>query len=370
MKQLLIGAAVVALAVAPLAAQGNGHGKGQSGGKAEHGPTMQAPSMHGPSMKGPSMKGPSMKGPSMKGPSMKASGHGKSGHAPGSMAPAMKPAAPQHGNGNVHAQGNGGGNARGPARAMAERGRPPAAHIDHPSRPLPPGNGKGTGAKQNAAKVTEPGVKVLEDGRRYYTERGARQSFDFAAVRLGRIDGCPPGLAKKNNGCMPPGLARQRRYEPAWWGLSGLASGPYVYEDGYLLGLNGDRVAGYVPLLGGALSPGNLWPSMYAPVAVPEYYVDYYDLGTPGGYRYADDVLYLVDPSTSAITSIAALLTGDNFQIGSPIPAGYDVYNVPYPYRSQYVDGPDARYRYSDGYIYQVDPTTQLVTAAIDLLVG
>jgi hypothetical protein len=35
MKQLLIGAAVVALAVAPLAAQGNGHGKGQSGAEAK-----------------------------------------------------------------------------------------------------------------------------------------------------------------------------------------------------------------------------------------------------------------------------------------------------------------------------------------------
>ena len=73
---------------------------------------------------------------------------------------------------------------------------------------------------------------------------------------------------------------------------------------------------------------------------------------------------------TSAITSIAALLTGDNFEIGGPVPAGYDVYNVPYPYRDQYIDGPDARYRYSDGYIYQIDPTTQLVTAAIDLLAG
>lgn len=354
MKHLLIGAAVVALAVAPLAAQGNGHGKGQSGGsKPEHGPAMQAPSMHGPAMKGPSMK---------------ASGHGNSGHAPGSMAPAMKPAAPQHG--KAHAPGNGGGKANAPAKGPAERGRKAVAHADKPARALSQGNGKANGPNQKAAKAAGPGVRVLEDGRRYYTERGARQSFDVAAVRLGPIDGCPPGLAKKNNGCMPPGLAKQRLYQPGWWGLTGLGGGRYVYDDGYLLRLDGDRVASYVPLLGGALSPGNIWPSMYAPVAVPEYYADYYDLGPPDSYRYADDVLYRVDPSTSAITSIAALLTGDNFQIGSPLPPGYDVYNVPYPYRSQYLDGPDARYRYSDGYIYQVDPTTQLVTAAIDLLAG
>jgi hypothetical protein len=52
------------------------------------------------------------------------------------------------------------------------------------------------------------------------------------------------------------------------------------------------------------------------------------------------------------------------------MPPGYDVYNVPYTYRGQYADGPDARYRYSDGYLYQIDPTTQLVAAAIDLLAG
>ena len=28
---------------------------------------------------------------------------------------------------------------------------------------------------------------------------------------------------------------------------------------------------------------------------------------------------------------------------------------------------PDAWYRYSDGYIYQVDPTTQLITAIVRL---
>ena len=50
------------------------------------------------------------------------------------------------------------------------------------------------------------------------------------------------------------------------------------------------------------------------------------------------------------------------------MPSGYDIYNVPYGYRDQYRDGPDARYRYSDGYVYQVDPTSQLIVAAIELL--
>ena len=90
---------------------------------------------------------------------------------------------------------------------------------------------------------------------------------------------------------------------------------------------------------------------------------------SPTSYRYADRVLYRVDPETAAITSIAALLTGDDFRIGQPMPAGYDVYNVPYAYRQRYYDRPDAYYRYSDGYIYQVDPETRLIAAAIELLI-
>jgi hypothetical protein len=354
---LLIGAAVLALGAAPLIAQGNGHGKGQGsgGGKAEHGPAM-----HGPSMKGPSMKGPSMKGEA----------HGKSGHTAPSMAPAMKPGASQHASGKAHEPGHGAGQAKAAVRDAGEHGRSAA----HPGKPGPrdssAGNGKANRGNERAANRTGPGIRVLDDGRRYYSERGARETFDFAAARRGPIDGCPPGLAKKYNGCQPPGLAKQRAYRPDWWGLNGIADGRYSYGDGYLLRLNGSRVASYIPLLGGALSPGNIWPSAYPSLPVPEYYADYYDLGPPDSYRYADNVLYRVDPSTSAITSIAGLLTGDNFQIGSPLPPGYDVYNVPYAYRDRYLDGPDARYRYSDGYIYQVDPTTQLVTAAIDLLTG
>jgi hypothetical protein len=41
---------------------------------------------------------------------------------------------------------------------------------------------------------------------------------------------------------------------------------------------------------------------------------------------------------------------------------------VPYDWRDEYVDGPDSLYRYSDGYVYQIDPKTQLVMAAIQLL--
>lgn len=191
------------------------------------------------------------------------------------------------------------------------------------------------------------------------------------------IAGCPPGLAKKHNGCLPPGLAKrdERNYfrydwQPRLFGLPHYERARYLYRDGYLLRLGaGDLVSGYIPLLGGALAVGNPWPTTYRSLTLPQYYVDYYDLGPANAYRYADNVIYRVDPKAAAITSVAALLTGDDITIGRPMPLGYDVYNVPTAYRDRYYDTPDAWYRYSDGYVYRIDPTTQLVAAAINLLV-
>lgn len=229
------------------------------------------------------------------------------------------------------------------------------------------------------------------NGERRYDDRrdGDRPFIDRVEYRRDRdmlrrddarglIDGCPPGLAKKNNGCMPPGQAKKYydrslfgySYRPSLFGLSNYGGGRYYYNDGYLLRLgSGGGISGYIPLLGGALAIGNPWPSAYAYNPVPDYYVDYYDLGDRGGYRYADNVIYRVDPEDAAIVSVAALLTGDDIRVGQPMPMGYDVYNVPYGYRDRYYDRPDAYYRYSDGYVYQVDPETRLVAAVIDLLI-
>ena len=186
--------------------------------------------------------------------------------------------------------------------------------------------------------------------------------FDGArSFRRGRgaIEGCPPGLAKKDNGCMPPGLAARAganralagaagisllaaTYSPRWYGYDDY--GPdYRYYDGYLLRTSGDRVLGYVPLLGGALSIGSPWPAYYEPEPLPPYWVDYYDLGPPERYRYYDDVIYEIDPGRSDFEEIVALLTGDPWAVGRPMPIGYDVYNVPYTYRTRYYDGPEDR---------------------------
>ena len=197
----------------------------------------------------------------------------------------------------------------------------------------------------------------------------------------GLIAGCPPGLAKKANGCLPPGQAKKAAYMPVfydspnWWNFNdrwhdsaSLNDGNYRYSDGYLVRYGDGGINSWLPLLGGALSPGNAWPGQYETQGLPPYYQDYYGVGQPDGYRYYDDTLYRVDPQSNAITAIAALLTGDTFKVGRPMPAGYDVYNVPSSYRDRYPDGGNSDYRYSDGSIYQIDPTTKLVQAVIGLL--
>jgi hypothetical protein len=65
------------------------------------------------------------------------------------------------------------------------------------------------------------------------------------------------------------------------------------------------------------------------------------------------------------VTALLALVTGQNFAVGQPLPAGYDVYNVPFAYRDDYYDDEDDWYRYADGRIYQVDPTTRLIERVI-----
>ena len=201
-----------------------------------------------------------------------------------------------------------------------------------------------------------------------YAGRYLRQAMQS---NRGLIEGCPPGLAKKNNGCLPPGQAKQRytSYRPDYFGLRRLSGGNYYYNDGYLLRYGSSGLSGFIPLLGGALSIGQTWPDYYQPYELPGYYSQYYGLGGYDSYRYADNVIYRVDPETAAITSIAAMLTGDEFTVGRPMPSGYDVYNVPYAYRDRYYDTPQARYRYSDGYVYRIDPETALIAEAINLLI-
>ena len=256
--------------------------------------------------------------------------------------------------GNGQGNANRGNRGNGQTQERGNRGGPPQQAR---------GNGNGNGNRSNG------GISIrYDDG----------PNVDFRRLSTGMAQGCPPGLARKYNGCRPPGLARQQdryrysRYAPDWWGLGGLFGdrrGSYYYDDGFLLRIgNGGSISGYIPLLGGALAIGKSWPDDYRYSRMPSYYESYYGLGGRDRYRYADNVVYRMDPETAAITSIAALLTGDEFVVGQRMPRGYDVYNVPHSYRDRYYDRPGAKYRYNDGYVYEIDPETMLVVSAIQLL--
>lgn len=272
--------------------------------------------------------------------------------------------------------GNSGSQGDGPKTGKNERNGSSAGKLAAPVRSNPSGDrgagnsvegNRGAGGSNKGAGLGNPDGLGKITGAGGYALRELRDTFG-SRPRL--IDGCPPGLAKKRNGCLPPGLAQKqyRSFEPGFFGLMGADGGRYLYQDGYLLRYRPDGLAGFLPLLGGALGIGNLWPASYQSAPLPAYYSEYYGLGDDRSYRYADNVIYRVNPETAAITSVAGLLTGDDIAIGQPMPRGYDVYNVPVAYRDRYSDTPDARYRYANGYVYEIDPTNALVASVIELV--
>jgi len=209
---------------------------------------------------------------------------------------------------------------------------------------------------------------------------------DGVFFRNGRVPfGCPPGLDRKDNGCLPPGQAKKLLGAPL---LAGFAndripvqyrnwypdSDDFLYRTGdginYLVNRSNNLVDGLIPLFGGGgyYALGDPWPQPYNFYNVPTQYQSYWPNNGPYAYRYGDGAIYQIDPATSAVSGIVALLAGD-LGVGSSLPLGYDVYNVPMAYRGQYYDTSDAWYRYNDGYIYRVDPTTRLITAVIDAIV-
>jgi hypothetical protein len=133
-----------------------------------------------------------------------------------------------------------------------------------------------------------------------------------------------------------------------------------IYEVDCFTGM----VVDVIPTYAGGYGVGQILPTSYAYYNVPYQYRSlYYD--TPDyNYWYAPGAIYQYEPHTSMITSVAALLS-PGFAVGQPLPVGYGAYNVPYAYRATYYDTPTAWYRYNNGYIYQVDPATQLVTAIV-----
>jgi len=253
-----------------------------------------------------------------------------------------------------------------PARIDGDRGKDDMRIV------RPDDDRQGRGRDRDVVRVRD-----FDDDGRFAGRRFAR-GFD---------NGCPPGLAKKDNGCLPPGQAKKivGTLLPAALSSRALV-GPYRdwYRDDdrflYRMGSDGQiyRVNRANSLID-ALIPAQLndfgyypvgmaYPSSYNFYNVPVQYSSYWPDNDDYFYRYGNGAIYQVDPQTSMIRSIVALLAGD-LSVGQPLPVGYSTYNVPLAYRDRYYDTPDAWYRYNDGYVYRVDPATQLVTAVIRALV-
>jgi hypothetical protein len=310
---------------------------------------------------------------------------------------------------SAHAQDKG-KNGQGGEKAKAVQGKGsgdkavgPSNGANKAKRNLPDprsqsGRASGKSETNNREKIALPEGRKNPDDRKIDRQgqkagannsaRGKMERFDHSPMRSfenGRyvwrepsFQGCPPGLAKKGNGCLPPGQARKlsalddpqsRWLRYASW-FSGNRSGDWRYDQRYAYRI--DPATGLarsiVPLLGGALSSGSAWPQNYTNYQVSPYYQRYYGSGGNDDVRYADGAIFRVNPETQMIDSIAGLLTGDGWNVGSPAPRGYDLYNVPYNYRDQYADSGSRSYRYNDGYVYEIDPTTQIVRKIIEVV--
>lgn len=344
MRKMMLMAGIAAFAAsAPALAQGNGNGNGNGHSKGGGGPA-KAEKMDRGGQKGPEKaKGPDR----AKGPDKRAE---------------MRP---EKSRGNdarqMPQQAMRGNNDKDPGK---DWGRDNGAKaFDKVERQVNRG-GDGRVDRGDDRNVIRVASRQWQDGRYRYDDR--RFLIPVASD-------CPPGLAKKNNGCLPPGQARQIRDSRSWgdWYPVRYLGNNYDwrYGNGYMYRVgNGGLVSGIVPLLGGALFGGQVWPTQYSDYAVPSYYDRYYGFRDGYDYRYAQNAIFEVNPQSNVIEGIAALLTGDPWVVGQPMPAGYGFYNVPPDWRGRYADTPDSWYRYSDGYVYEVDPTTQLVRAVIELI--
>jgi hypothetical protein len=126
-----------------------------------------------------------------------------------------------------------------------------------------------------AAAVGFAGPALAKPGHGHGQGHGDKHAYGYDKHGRGTVygygaGGCPPGLAKKNNGCMPPGQARK------------------LYRTGQRF------PSGY----------GNMWSYNQIPYDLRRQY----DLDRSNRYYYGDGYIYGVDPRTRVIESVVSAL--------------------------------------------------------------
>jgi hypothetical protein len=253
---------------------------------------------------------------------------------------------------------------------------------------------RGRGEERQVAREDRRDWRAWSERRLVRRDGPGADRVDFRDLRTrGRAvgpEGCPPGLARQNAWCMPPGQLRQARFIGQRLPIAELPYNVpdryryrfadddrfiYRYDEGavYRFERGSGLVSSVIPILSAGLLPGGPLPLGYDVYNVPLAYRSSYPDSDDYLYRYDDNAIYRVDPDNRMVDGIVALLTGagglGGLGIGDSLPAGYDVYNVPLDHRDTYSDRDDALYRYADGNVYQVDPQTRLIEEVISLLV-
>jgi len=285
------------------------------------------------------------------------------------------------GNGGKHGQAEQGGKSD-----LRQRGKVAKVAKHDRSLGAPGGSRDYTQAERKDFKRDERSLRQRFDGRRGDNSQQRRFDERSGPAHAG-LQGCPPGLAKKNNGCLPPGQAKRdfsvgQRIQPAWF--SGYAlptayndlyydSDEYYYrynDEGYIYRVDSgsNMITALIPLLGGGFSVGQALPQGFGAYNLPTQYRDNYYDTNEDYYRYGDNAIYRVNAGSGVIESVVALLAG-NMNVGQALPSGYDAYNLPMEYRDDYADTDEDMYRYADGNIYQVDTKTQIIQAIVKMLV-
>lgn len=224
-------------------------------------------------------------------------------------------------------KGNGGGNAksmkadRGPSMKEARGDRGPSMKADR--GPAMKAEKMERGQRGNdRVKVREakgPKFDAKQRGNGAAGNGGMDEGVRLVERRfdgpfLGRTNvglGCPPGLDRKDNGCLPPGQAKK--------------------------------------LLGAAL------PAAFDNSMIPYAYRSWYRDNDDYRYRMGDGFIYRVNRDNSLVDGLIPLFGSGYYALGDPWPEPYDFYNVPYQYRSYWADGSNYSYRYGDGAIYRID---------------
>ena len=362
MMKWMLAAGAAALAItAPLAAE---RGGGQGGGNKGHAAHAQKQDRGG-GQKAKSQRGGGQKAQSQRGGNRQA--RAERGGGDRQRGQQMRFVQPDDN------RGRGRGNAKVARGEDRGRDRAQAVRIDDNR-----GRGRGNDGNVRTVKLDKEsrgkgnGRFAVVDGNDIIRVR----DFDNGKVRFRDVDrddlfvrqlgwgagGCPPGLAKKPVACMPPGQAKKLVGQPLvaanrFGVLSPLPASMsnlfwddddyyYRWGGGYMYRVDRDDalIASMIPLFGSALLGQPLQPAYMNNYHQPAYFNAFYPNSPYDCYQNGYGYVYETDCATGLVENVIPTYA-NGYGVGQMLPASYGYYNVPFAYRSSFIDNDDYYYR-------------------------